>query len=69
MGGDQPLFKGNGPDEIQEEGLAGTVFPDDEADTGAIIGYPFDIFDEGSDFVYPSNLDEVLTGTGHNSGS
>jgi len=69
MGGDQPLFKGNRPDKIQEEGLSRTVFTDDKADAGTIIGYPFDIFDKSCDLVYPSNLDEVLAGTGHNPGA
>jgi hypothetical protein len=69
MGGDKPFFKGYGPDEIQKKSLAGTVFADDKADTGAIVCYPFDIFYESSDFVYSPNLYEVLAGAGYNPGS
>src|SRR5699024_936042 len=49
MDGDELLLEGDGTDDVEEKGLAGTVFADHEAVTGAAVADALDILQKGAD--------------------
>src|SRR3546814_5104921 len=63
---DQPLFEGHKPDQVHEEGLAGTVLADDEPNCRTAIGDPVHVLDEFLDLTSTSDLNVPQPQFGHN---
>ncbi len=66
---DELLLQGDGPHNVEEEGLAGAILADDETEAGSAVADPIDVVKDSSDLVDPAYLNMLLANARHDAGA